>query len=357
MDSPEQDMRTVDWNDLDKKKFYSYGITFFMGVRLLLHPPFLIKTKVQVDRTNSSSSSFQVVRETVRSEGIRGLYKGFWISSGTLIFRQVYFTTYEIIRHRLGPGSATYERLGEKRGEVVRNMTAGAGSSSLMQIFSVPLDIISQRMMVHQKGATGGPRGEVSLMAGNNVSIRQTVWEVYKESGLAGFYRGFHISVLQFAPTSAIWWTAYGLYSEAIEDVVKHLPGTDQLSVDQRRVGTQAAAGLCTGTTTVLLTNPLDVLRTRLQVEGRRGDNRTIRSEFRTLMKEDGRMGLLRGIGPQLLAMAPASVLIVTIYELIKRLSRKNPSEMERIQGDPPGREVELETSVHSGSGVAGVVR
>lgn len=49
-----------------------------------------------------------------------------------------------------------------------------------------------------------------------------------------------------------------------------------ELTAQQRQVGGQAAAGFCTGMTTVLLTNPLDVLRTRLQVEGRRGDDRTI---------------------------------------------------------------------------------
>lgn len=48
------------------------------------------------------------------------------------------------------------------------------------------------------------------------------------------------------------------------------------LSPEQRQVGGQAAAGFCTGMTTVVLTNPLDVLRTRLQVEGRRGDDRTL---------------------------------------------------------------------------------
>ncbi|CAM9506119.1 unnamed protein product [Scytosiphon promiscuus] len=77
--------------------------------------------------------------------------------------------------------------------------------------------------------------------------------------------------------------------------------------------------------TTVVLTNPLDVLRTRLQVEGRRGDDRTLASEYRILMAENGPKGLLRGLGPRILAMAPASVLIVSVYELIKRLSRKTP--------------------------------
>lgn len=70
--------------------------------------------------------------------------QGFWVSSSSLIFRQFYFTTYEIIRHRLGPGSKVYQRLGPDAGEVVRNLSAGAGSSVVFQVFTVPIDIISQ---------------------------------------------------------------------------------------------------------------------------------------------------------------------------------------------------------------------
>ncbi|CAN0583790.1 unnamed protein product, partial [Ectocarpus sp. 12 AP-2014] len=88
---------------------------------------------------------------------------------------------------------------------------------------------------------------------------------------------GFGISVLQFAPTSAIWWAAYGVYSRTFVRALGNLPDpVPELTAQQRQVGGQAAAGFCTGMTTVLLTNPLDVLRTRLQVEGRRGDDRTI---------------------------------------------------------------------------------
>ena len=45
-------------------------------------------------------------------------------------------------------------------------------------------------------------------------------------------------------------------------------------------------------------------------------------------MAESGVKGLMRGLGPRILAMAPASVLIVSVYELIKRLSRKTESEI-----------------------------
>ncbi|CAM9833180.1 unnamed protein product, partial [Discosporangium mesarthrocarpum] len=307
---------TVDWDELDKTKFYTYGITFFVGVRAMLYPPFLIKTKIQVDK-GRSSNSFSVARDIVRTEGPRGLYKGFWVSSVSIIFRQVYFTVYEVIRHRLGPDSATYKRLGETKGETLRNMVAGAGSSSMMQVFTVPLDVVSQ------VSGCGCDWGAATAGARSDLNARQVIREIYRESGLGGFYRGFHVSVLQFAPTSAIWCTAYAFYNRAIYRSLAPLALT--LDAHQQQVMSQAAAGFCTGMTTAALTNPLDVLRTRLQVEGKRGDNRTIGSEFRVLMREDGHRGLMRGLGPRLVAMAPASALVITVYELIKRLSQKTP--------------------------------
>lgn len=60
------------------------------------------------------------------------------------------------------------------------------------------------------KGGAGGGRGgggegrDRGKATARNVTARQVANRVYKESGLRGFYRGFGISVLQFAPTSAV---------------------------------------------------------------------------------------------------------------------------------------------------------
>ncbi|CAM9967198.1 unnamed protein product [Ascophyllum nodosum] len=357
---------------------YGYGLTLFMGVRALLYPPFVVKTRMQVEKGIKGMSAFQVARETVRGEGVRGLYKGFGISSTTLVFRQFYFTTYEVVRQKLGPQSELYAFLGPETGEMVRNMTAGAASSVVTQFFTVPVDIISQRMVIDSLRSAIGSRQEASKAAaveaagpaveatiatsseqgalrravagagvggetgaegtsarqrgsgegGRFVSAQDVAREVYRESGLRGFYRGFGVSVLQFAPTSAIWWTAYGLYSKVFIRALANFnpPQLPAFTGEQRKIGAQAAAGFCTGMTTVVLTNPLDVLRTRLQVEGRRGDKMTILSEYRALIAESGPGGLMRGLVPRMMAMAPASVLILSVYELIKRLSRKVPT-------------------------------
>jgi Mitochondrial carrier protein len=40
--------------------------------------------------------------------------------------------------------------------------------------------------------------------------------QVYANGGVRGFYRGFVAAIVQFAPTSAVWWSAYGVYKVSI---------------------------------------------------------------------------------------------------------------------------------------------
>lgn len=56
---------------------------------------------------------------------------------------------------------------------------------------------------VVQNGGAGA-RGMETSAKKNSLSMFQVARQVYGESGILGFYRGFYISILQFAPTSAV---------------------------------------------------------------------------------------------------------------------------------------------------------
>lgn len=74
--------------------------------------------------------------------------------------RFVFFSPHQVVRHHLGPESDLYVRLGPEKGEMARNMISGAASSTVMQCFTVPLDIIGQAREINSKaGEGGGGRG------------------------------------------------------------------------------------------------------------------------------------------------------------------------------------------------------
>lgn len=84
---------------------------------------------------------------------------------------------------------------------------------------------------------------------------------IFKTEGLRGLYRGYLVSLATYGSNSAFYWGFYYLYSEVLEGV---LPHSNSWLREQLRI---VSAGLFGSTTAVLLTNPLDVVRTRYQLQ------------------------------------------------------------------------------------------
>ena len=79
----------------------------------------------------------------------------------------------------------------------------------------------------------------------------------------------------------------------------------------------QVAAGVVTGCTTSFLTNPLDVVKTRVQVDGNEGV--TWRRAARSLYRREGVHGFFRGVLPRMASASLWGTTMVNAYELLKR--------------------------------------
>ena len=233
---PEQ-VRHIEWEEMDKRKFYFFGPTLFLGIRALLYPANLVKTRLQVQRKHALyKGSFDAFKKVVRFEGVRGLYKGFLVSSFGLLAGQFYITTLELVRTRT-----------KNYNTALRGFMAGGIASLVGQTITVPVDVVSQKLMVQGQGENSGK------LKGASTIIR----EIMKSDGPLGLYRGYLISLMTYAPSSAIWWSSYGTYTVLVGSIV--ISGTPHMLV-------LATAGSLAGLTTATLTNPLDIMRTRLQV-------------------------------------------------------------------------------------------
>lgn len=68
----------IDWERLDKTKFFLVGAGLFSGLSCVLYPLTVVKTRVQVqDRASATAykSMADAYRQIFRHEGIRGFYK------------------------------------------------------------------------------------------------------------------------------------------------------------------------------------------------------------------------------------------------------------------------------------------
>lgn len=242
----------IEWHEIDKRKFYVIGPSLFFCVRMVVYPPVLIKTRLQLQKNRSLYNGlFDALKKIYKYEGIRGFYKGFVTNSFTILSGQVYATSYEIIRSM----TTDYSNF-------TRGMIAGACASFAAQTITVPVDIISQKQMVQGQNISLQQEKDLGIDRKIDSKIQQRkgpidiIRMIWRESGPRGFYRGYLASLMTYAPSSSIWWASYGAYTGIFSDI---------LPLDTPKVFIQAISGPLAGITAAVMTNPLDIIRTRLQ--------------------------------------------------------------------------------------------
>ena len=242
------------------------------------------------------------------------------------------------------------------------NFFAGAVASLVTQTIIVPIDVVSQRLMVNDRptqsssAPNSGSNSSSSSSSSSSTANTQKASlapsharaastaafapgrhngyllarSIVKQDGVKGLYRGYGASVATFVPSSAIWWSAYGAYQKAIWHQYEALTGHQAEGEMAARsstevVAVQTSSALLSGVTSAVLTNPLDVVKTRLQVANRQqgGQQPSFRAIAQKLIAEEGPKGMLRGVAPRITSTALWSTCMVTTYEFLKRTCLK----------------------------------
>ncbi|KAK7858107.1 uncharacterized protein LOC112012891 [Quercus suber] len=329
----------IDWEMLDKSKFFFLGAALFSGVSGMLYPIVVLKTRQQV--AQSEVSCIRTAFWIVRNEGFRALYRGFGTSlTGTIPARALYMTALEITKSNVG--SATV-RLGvpEPTAATVANAAAGLSAAMAAQLVWTPIDVVSQRLMV--QGSSRGCGGNLNSRVANVSACKyangiDAFRKILNTDGPRGLYRGFGISILTYAPSNAVWWASYSIAQRMVwsgfgyyfckKDEYGNENGVNRFRPDSKTVmAVQGVSAAMAGGVSALITMPLDTIKTRLQVldgeeNGRRGP--TIAHTIRNLVKEGGWMACYRGLGPRWASMSMSATTMITTYEFLKRMSTKN---------------------------------
>ncbi|CAA6664243.1 unnamed protein product [Spirodela intermedia] len=303
----------IDWQMLDKSRFFFLGAGLFSGVSAALYPIVVLKTRLQISQ--SPISCFRTAASIIRHEGPRGFYRGFGTSiTGTIPARALYMTALEVTKSSVGGATV---RLGvpEPAAATIANAAAGLSAAMAAQVVWTPIDVVSQRLMI--------------LMV----------------DGMRGLYRGFGMSILTYAPSNAVWWASYSLSQRTIWSGIGYYlcnqgggggggyddgrsivatssgGGGNGLTPDYKSVvAVQAVSAAVAGGMSALITMPLDTIKTRMQ--GPMTISRTVRS----LLREGGWGACYRGLGPRWASMSMSATTMITTYEFLKRLSAKTCS-------------------------------
>lgn len=171
-----------------------------------------------------------------------------------------------------------------------------AGAAGATAVY--PIDLVKTRM---QNQRTGSFIGEVAY---------RNSWDCFKKvvrhEGVLGLYRGLVPQLVGVAPEKAIKLTVNDLVRDKIGDKgVVPLYG-------------EILAGACAGGSQVIFTNPLEIVKIRLQVAGEIASGAKVRAW--TVVKDLGLFGLYKGARACFLRDVPFSAIYFPMYAHTKSL-------------------------------------
>ncbi|TQD84027.1 hypothetical protein C1H46_030410 [Malus baccata] len=298
----------INWDKLDKTKFYVVGAGLFTGVTVALYPVSVVKTRLQVASKDAlERDALSVAKGIWKADGIPGLYRGFGtVITGAVPARIIFLSALEATK------VAAFKmvqplKLSEATEAAFANGVAGMTASLFAQSVFVPIDVISQRLMVQ------GYSGHAKYTGGLDVARK-----VIKSDGIRGLYRGLGLSVMTYSPSSAVWWASYGSSQRLIWSFLGHGIGSEEAVPSVGNIVlVQAAGGIIAGATASCVTTPLDTIKTRLQTMGH--DKRpTAREVIKNLIRDDGWQGFYRGLGPRFFSMSAWGTSMILAYEYLK---------------------------------------
>ena len=127
-------------------------------------------------------------------------------------------------------------------------------AEALSCVLWVPIDVIKERMQVQTKPLSGALQQQQQLYYRNTMDALQTIARTER---LGSLYKGYLATLLSFGPFSAL----YFMFYEKSKAVMQKRLETDELPAHY----TLTSATLA-GATASFLTNPLDLIKLRLQV-------------------------------------------------------------------------------------------
>jgi len=206
----------------------------------LTFPTEYVKTQLQLDeKAGKYRGIFDCARQTVASNGVRGLYRGMSVLLyGAAPKVGVRFGTFEKLKKTLGDESG--------RLSAGQRLVCGLGAGVAEAVVAVtPMETVKVKFIADQRSGNPQYRG-----------FYHGVRSIVRAEGLMGCYRGVTATMIKQGSNQAIRFYVM----ETLKDVYRG--GDSSVAVPKLLVG---CMGGVAGAASVLANNPIDVVKTRMQ--------------------------------------------------------------------------------------------
>ncbi|KAG7955055.1 hypothetical protein I3843_11G051600 [Carya illinoinensis] len=290
----------------------------------MMHPVDTIKTRIQIQAIISGSqfqnqkNILQMVRAIWVPDGLKGFYRGITPGiTGSLATGATYFGIIESTKKWIeesNPGLSGH----------LAHFIAGAAGDTLGSFVYVPCEVIKQRMQIQgtrTSWSSVSMKDSISMkpgmqMYGYYTGIFQAGCSIWKEQGLKGLYAGYWSTLARDVPFAGLMVMSY----EALKDVTEY--GKQRWIPNPKSHVSSSLEGLLLGGLaggfSAYLTTPLDVIKTRLQVQGSTARYNGWFDAIRTVWMTEGIKGMFRGSVPRIAWYIPASALTFMAVEFLR---------------------------------------
>lgn len=256
------------------------GGTAGVVVETALYPIDTIKTRLQAAQAGAKINW-------------KGLYSGLAGNlAGVLPASAVFVGVYEPTKQKL-------LKILPENLSAVAHLSAGAVGGIAASLIRVPTEVVKQRMQT-----------------GQFASAPDAVRLIVSREGFKGLYAGYGSFLLRDLPFDAIQFCLY----EQLRIGYKLAAKRELKDPENALIG--AFAGSLTGA----ITTPLDVIKTRLMIQGSANQYKGIVNCVQTIVREEGPSALLKGIGPRVLWIGIGGSIFFGVLESTKRaLEKRRP--------------------------------
>ncbi|KAF9977177.1 mitochondrial aspartate-glutamate transporter agc1 [Actinomortierella ambigua] len=268
-------------------------------------------------------NSIDCFKKVIKNEGVLGLYRGLGPQLvGVAPEKAIKLTMNDLVR----------KLTTDKDGNIsfASELLAGGVAGGSQVIFTNPLEIVKIRLQVAGEAAK-------TLEAG---APKPGAITIVRQLGIMGLYKGASACLLRDIPFSAIY---FPVYAHLKKDIFKEGP-------DHRlTIGELLISGAIAGMPAAYFTTPADVIKTRLQVEARKGQSTYsgITDAARKIFREEGFRAFFKGGPARIFRSSPQFGTTLMVYEVLQQAFPFDATPQQAAQAIAPIHKDDL-TYLHS---------